>query len=454
MPSTSSFDFGPYAQILKTLLPRSRVIYLYAPDAELLWSSDGTDSTDLQPAIIELLESAKASPALAAHGARRMLEDAPAYTFLLRDELGAVLGVVAVICRAVPADAEVPAFESVERTLGPLLVLARRDLGAQRALIESGRFNIADTAELQWLLEVTHGDGGGGTDALQSLLDAFASRAECDLALLHLPARRLERVSRRGALAPGELATLRDVVGRHLLRVAQLQQRTLIVNKVRDGGAGAQVPFRILCVPLVRRGQTLGVVVAFTRAVNRPFGNREARMLERLAPRLLEIADVRFDPTTGLLTRHAFDEHAAGLLTRNPQGTRALVYADVDHLHSVNDLFGFEAGDAVLRAIADVWRDQPLPAGSCTARLAGDRFVALLEETTLDAAHAWAEATRLAIASLALPERWAGISLSASFGAAALAPGAALEHALAGAESAARHARESGRNRVERFNPP
>ena len=62
--STSSFDFGPYAQILKTLLPRSRVIYLYAPDGDLLWSSDGTDSADLQPRIVELLESAKANPAL------------------------------------------------------------------------------------------------------------------------------------------------------------------------------------------------------------------------------------------------------------------------------------------------------------------------------------------------------------------------------------------------------
>jgi diguanylate cyclase (GGDEF)-like protein len=455
VPSTQSFEFGPYAQILKTLLPRSRVIYLYAPDAQLLWSSDGTDSTDLRPAIVGLIEAAKANPATDAAGGRHMLDDAPAFTFLLRDELGAVLGVSAVICCAVSREAEIPSFESVERTLAPLLVLARRDLGAQRALIETGRFNVADTQELEWLLDVTHVDApAGGGDALQTLLDAFAARSECDLALLQLPGRRLERVSARCPLPAGEVDTLRAVVARHLLRVAQLQQRTLIINKVRDGGAGGLVPYRILCVPLLRGGQVAGVAVAFNRAANRPFANREARMLERLAPRLLEIVDVRFDTTTGLLTRHAFDEQAAALLRRSPQGTRAIVYADIDQLQKVNDLFGFDAGDAVLRAVADAWREQGLPPESSTARLAGDRFIALLERTTADGAHAWAEATRLAVAALTLPDPWAGIALSASFGVATLGAGGTLEHALVGAESACRYAKERGRNRVERFSPP
>ena len=454
--STSSFDFGPYAQILKTLLPRSRVIYLYAPDADLLWSSDGTDSADLRPTIVELLETAKANPAAEAAGGRHMLGEAPAYTFLLRDELGAVLGVIAVLCREISREGEVPAFESVERTLAPLLVLARRDLAQQRVLIETGRFNIADTQELQWLLDVTHveapADSSG--DGLQALLDAFALRSECDLALVHVPGRRLERISVRCAIAPEELETLRGVVGTHLHRITQLQQRTLIINKVRETGAGGLVPFRILCVPLIRRGQVVGVAVAFNRAANRAFDNREARMLERLAPRLLEIVDVRFDTTTGLQTRHAFDAQAGALLARNPQGIRALVYADVDQLHSVNDLYGFEAGDAVLGAIANVWREQELPADSATARLAGDRFVALLDGVTVDAARAWAESTRLAISDLVAPERCAGLSLSASFGVAALSAGGTLEHALAGAESACRDAKEQGGNRIECFSLP
>ena len=448
-----SFDFGPYAQILRTLLPRTRVIYLYAPDGDLLWSSDGADSADLHPVIVELLRSAKANPASASAGGRHLLGDAPAYTFLLRDELGAVLGVTAILCRPVSGDSEAPAFEAVERTLAPLIVLVRRDLGQQRVLVETGRFNIADAQEMQWLLDVTQVEdpAGAGGDGLQALLDAFVTRADCELALLHAPQRRLERSSVRGLLRDGELDTLRAVVSKHLNRVAQLQQRTLIINQVRDNGAGGLVPFRILCVPLQRHGQEIGVVVAFNRATGRAFANRDARMLERLAPRLVEIIDMRFDSTTGLLTRHAFDEHASGLLARNPDGARAIVYADMDQLHIVNDLYGFSAGDTTLAAIARAWRAQELPPESAVARLAGDRFVALLEGATLDSARAWAEATRLAIAEVALPPSLSGITVAASFGVAALAAGGTLEHALAGAESACQQAKESGRNRVEVF---
>ncbi len=450
MPANSHFDFGPYAQILKTLLPRSRGIYLYAPDGDLLWSSDGTDFHDLRPAVEELLESAKQGGSTS--GLRRMLDDAPAYCFLLRDELGAVLAVTAVVCRAVTREGDLPTFESVERTLAPLLVLTRRDLGQQR-VIETGRFQIGDTQELEWLLDVTRLEMPAGGDPLRGLLEAFISHAECDLALLYVPGRRLERSAARCSLEPGELDMLRTVVSRHLHKVAQLQQKTLVVNKVRDSGAGSRVPFRILCVPLVRRGQTLGVVVAFNRVQSRSFGTREARMLERVAPRLLEIIDVRIDATTGLLTRHAFDEQVAALLAQAKDGARALVYADVDDLRSINDLYGFDSGDSVLRAIADAWRDQELPAGSLTARIASDSFVALLDGCSLDSARTWAELARHAVGSVKLPVQLAGVTVSMSFGVAALPPGGTVEHALAGAESACRVAKERGRNRVEAFVP-
>jgi diguanylate cyclase (GGDEF)-like protein len=450
VPPTPHFDFGPYAQILKTLLPRARGIYLYAPDGGLLWSGDGADCHDLRPAVEELLEAAKRG-ANAPGGLRHMLDEAPAYCFLLRDELGAILGVTAVVCRAVTREGDLPTFEAVERTLSPLLALTRRDLGQQR-VIETGRFHIGDTQELEWLLDVTQlGAPAGGGDPLQGMLDAFAAHADCDLAFLYAPGRRLERSATRCTLGAGELDTLRGVVSRHLHKVAHLQQKTLIVNKVRDTGAGGLVPFRILCVPLVRRGQAVGVAVAFNRAESRSFGTREARMLERVAPRLLEIIDARIDATTGLLTRHAFDEHAASLLADTKDGLRALVYADIDELRLINDLYGLDSGDAVLRAVADGWRTLDLPGASATARVASDRFVALLDGCTLDAAHGWAESARHAVGSIQLPGRLAGVRTSMSFGVAALPSGGTLEHALAGAESACRLAKDKGRNRVEVF---
>ncbi|MEI8297249.1 MAG: EAL domain-containing protein [Pseudomonadota bacterium] len=442
-----SFDFAPYAQLLRTLMPRARGIYLYAPDADLIWSADGADLQDLRPVVLELLESARDSASIA--GTREVLEDMPAYGFVLRDERSGVLGVLAIVCRSGGRDAELPAFEAVERLLAPLLTVARRDLAQQRVL-DTGRFNVEDTQELQWLFDMSQAEAPAGAgDSLQLLMDAFAARAGCDVALLHVPTRRLERVAPRCILQPTELDTLRGLVSRHLLRVAQLQQKTLIVNKVRDTGSGALVPFRILCVPLIRRGQVLGVAVAFNRSDSRPFEAREARMLERLTPRLHEVIDTCFDSTTGLLTRHAFDERVASQLLRAPQDGRWLVHADIDDLRATNELYGFNAGDSVLRGIADIWRNQELPGESITARLGSDSFVALLDTPSLEAALAWTESVRMAVSALALAEPLAGVRVSLSYGLAPIGPGLTPEHSLASAESACSIAKESGRDHVE-----
>ncbi|MCX7058054.1 MAG: hypothetical protein NTZ79_12965 [Proteobacteria bacterium] len=235
-----SFDFAPYAQLLRTLMPRARGIYLYAPDADLIWSADGADLQDLRPVVLELLESARDSASIA--GTREVLEDMPAYGFVLRDERSGVLGVLAIVCRSGGRDAELPAFEAVERLLAPLLTVARRDLAQQRVL-DTGRFNVEDTQELQWLFDMSQAEvPAGAGDSLQLLMDAFAARAGCDVALLHVPTRRLERVAPRCILQPTELDTLRGLVSRHLLRVAQLQQKTLIVNKVPDSMRATDSP--------------------------------------------------------------------------------------------------------------------------------------------------------------------------------------------------------------------
>jgi diguanylate cyclase (GGDEF)-like protein len=449
VPPSPSLDFAPYAQLLKTLLPRVRGIYVYAPDGALLWTADGTDSHDLRPLAEELLEAAKRSPA-GRDSAGRVCGDEPGYAFILRDDSGAVVGALGLVCRGASRDGDMPTHDSIGRSLAPLLLLARRELTHQRGT-ETGRFNVNDTQELEWLLEVNQLDApaDAGVDSLQTLLEAFTSRVRCDLTLLHVPGRRLERLATRGELTPSELDTLRGVVSRHLFRVAELQKKTLIVNKVREDGAGGAVPFRILCVPLLRRGRVLGVVVAFSRATSPAFGTREAQSLERLAPRLNEIIDVRFDGTTGLMTRHAFEEYAAGLSKESPGTERCLVYANLDELGSINELYGFEAGDSVLAAAGEAWRARELGDGSAMARLGSDKFVALLDRAGVESGRRWAEGTRLALAGIGLPTRLQGLKIAASFGVAPLRGEGSLEHALAAAERACNTAKARGGDRVE-----
>jgi len=90
----------------------------------------------------------------------------------------------------------------------------------------------------------------------------------------------------------------------------------------------------------------------------------------------------RTDPLTGLLNRRAFLEEIARHIDRMERerlpGT--LMFIDLDHFKEVNDRFGHEAGDTVLREVAALLRDLVRPS-DLVARLGGDEFALWLDNT-------------------------------------------------------------------------
>lgn len=153
------------------------------------------------------------------------------------------------------------------------------------------------------------------------------------------------------------------------------------------------------------------------------------------------------DELTGLMNRRAFFEHAQVLYEqcRHHQQPLCALMMDMDHFKQINDTYGHQAGDQVLRQIGGVITASFRQA-DVYGRLGGEEFAVLLPNTSLETARAIAEQLVKAIAGLpAEPVQ----GLSASLG---VAYADAQEQDLHGlmntADQALYRAKAQGRNQV------
>lgn len=155
------------------------------------------------------------------------------------------------------------------------------------------------------------------------------------------------------------------------------------------------------------------------------------------------------DGLTGLLTRKAFEDEATRLtdLCRRHRHPLNVIYFDVDHFKSVNDKFGHEAGDKVLRAVSETCRTH-LRQSDVFGRLGGEEFAVLLPETDQKGAILVAEKLRIAISAIRFSFRDETVGVTASFGVAGHEDrNYDLNEMLGRADSAMYEAKQSGRNR-------
>jgi diguanylate cyclase (GGDEF)-like protein len=129
-----------------------------------------------------------------------------------------------------------------------------------------------------------------------------------------------------------------------------------------------------------------------------------------------------------------------------PRAPGALLVIELDGFNAVNDVRGFDTGDAVLVEVARRLR-AGAGAGDVPARLSGDEFAVVTEGT---AVQSYALATRL-LTMLAEPIELPGVTLhlSASIGMTDLASAANGDDVLRRADLALRRAKQSGRGKVE-----
>jgi diguanylate cyclase (GGDEF)-like protein len=161
------------------------------------------------------------------------------------------------------------------------------------------------------------------------------------------------------------------------------------------------------------------------------------------------------DALTGLANRHVFNEWMSKLQA-DPEGfgkKTSLVLIDVDKFKLVNDTYGHEAGDAVLKGIALALKGLVRP-GDLFARIGGEELAIVLTHAPGSKAVEIAERLRQKIEATAIDTGGQVIKVTASFGVSSHPDSVfGVEHLFKAADEALYRAKNNGRNRVEFAEP-
>jgi len=167
--------------------------------------------------------------------------------------------------------------------------------------------------------------------------------------------------------------------------------------------------------------------------------------LQRLVDDMRHLATT--DSLTGLWNRPHLESCLRQEMARLERYSHPLsiVLLDIDHFKAVNDSYGHNTGDAVLKGVAKCLSDS-LRNTDLLGRWGGEEFLMILPNTGIDYARLMAERICRVLAGQRFPNVG---QVTASFGVAAFHVGETKESAIARADAALYRAKGQGRNRVE-----
>ncbi len=202
--------------------------------------------------------------------------------------------------------------------------------------------------------------------------------------------------------------------------------RTTLATAVAAGLPDRTVVLALIVIGvLAATGAALGIFAAVRSRRNRHFAQ-------------LALCD----DLTGVGNRRRLDRDVA-IEASNGETPVAVVMVDVDHFKRINDEHGHDAGDQVLRAVADVLCRE-VRAGDVVYRYGGEEFCVLLVQTNTTEAGQVAERIRFAVSRMALA---VDEPLTVSIGV-ALGKGAHITQTMLRADEALFKSKDGGRDRV------
>ncbi|MDJ0916772.1 MAG: EAL domain-containing protein [Woeseiaceae bacterium] len=450
-------NVGKARALLHALVPRAQCFCFYDGERQCVWSSDGAEDYEVDSFIEELPGAVLRGEQGGEPYLRRTLKSGRTiFSMPVLTANESALGRLVVVFSRNAGKSSAFNPSLLYDILKPAIDVVAEGLDTERRLQRALSDTRDSAKELRLVYEVdekVHGSSHSHA-GLAQLVGQSGRFLEIAYSVLLIPGKRI-RISATHSSWKG---VNRKVLDRYLIdhMMPKLDGRNYpVVFEIPaspEAGPEQDTGYQTLLCPIVdRHGNAEGVLALLGRVNNKHFEDSHRRFMAHIARKVELVIQQSFDTMTGVMNRGGFEAqmHESWKALEDDKDTHQLIYFDLDNLQLVNDKFGRNAGDEVIKRLA-VLLEENLPQTAVLSRLGEDDFCILLTHANSDQAMALASGVRSSSDQLRYLQGDSSLQVTMSIGIAEFNRANGLDNgALTHARMACESAKEHGRDRVE-----
>jgi len=296
-----------------------------------------------------------------------------------------------------------------------------------------------------------------GQEALSRLVHNCTDYLDVGLSALICRDRGIMIHNISGTESPPEIDELLELLETTVYDRVESQVQSVVLNEASDDERVRIFRERtenLLAYPIDDdHGTAIGLLAVVARHDMHVFSNGDRNLLEVMAKKASRIIHTHHDSLTGLVNRGGFESSLISSLgsTQSNNLQHVLLHINIDQLHVINDLMGYQEGDVLIRRVAKclriVLRDTDI-----VSRFGGGDFGVLLLNCDVRQGYSVADKIRNKIAELTVVSATRTLDVSACIGLTQVNRDTdGIVSVMAAAEIACKSAKDSGRDRIEVF---
>lgn len=433
--------FGDYAAFLGKLLPQARGFLFHNRDGQVLWRDDAINADLLNAEYLQYLRQLVNAGTADNEYREMVVNGGNTFFFDLTSTQGHTLGFLAVFLE--PAFSTMD-WESCRHKLHAAVRSLCRELGLRVKLQEAGSNLAVQNQQYGFLrrIEQISRSQASCLDSLTDLLNVCREQFVLDGAVLHLPQHKFHVMAGRKPVSDLEAEMLFES-----FETGVKESGKPIVEACTER-SNSDPRARTRSWPILESGDRLaGLLILSKPPTNGKWGTHTENLAGFVVSTIERILEQGFDALTGLANWSGF-EASLELASSNPTIQYSVMYFDLDQLHVVNDTFGRDIGNEVLKSFGSILRE--CLDGHMVARVTSDSFAALVSDCDLVDGEQFGKTICEQLRQLDYTSGAKSHRPTVSIGIAALDPDASGEtEVLAHAQVACQAAKDRGRDRVE-----